>query len=116
MSRDRRHWGGPPPWAGKGSHQFDGGHARARFMRRAGVGAAALFMLALMGAVSIASRLAAGLGIPQPAFAAGALLVVAFVLIYLVTSSMRRFVSPLGAVMDAADRVADACVTLLRKP
>jgi two-component system sensor histidine kinase BaeS len=107
MKREPGHWGGPPPWAGRGSHQFDGGHARARFFRRAGVGAAALFMLALMGAISIASRMAARLNIPEPAFAVGALFVVAVILIFLVAGSMRRFVSPLGGVMEAADRVAD---------
>jgi signal transduction histidine kinase len=107
MKRDPRHWDGPPPWAGKGSHQFDGGHARALFFRRAGVGAAALFMLALIGAVAIASRLAMRLGIPEAASAFGALMVAGSILVYLVTGSMRRFLSPLGAVMDAADRVAD---------
>ena len=58
MNRDQGQWGGPPPWAGKGSHHRHGAQARARFFRRAGVGAAALFMLALMGGISIASRLA----------------------------------------------------------
>lgn len=107
MNRNQKHWGGPPPWAGPGSHQFQGGRARARFFRRAGLGAAALFMLAFMGAISIAARLAVRLGIPEPIFAVAALLLVAVVLIFLVTKSMRRLVSPLGAVMDAADRVAD---------
>ena len=107
MNHDPSRWGGRPPWAGKGSYRFDGSHARARFFRRAGVGAGALFMLALMGAIAIASRLAVSLGIPEPVFPLAALLIVAGGLFFVVTGSMRRFVSPLGAVMDAADRVAD---------
>jgi signal transduction histidine kinase len=104
--------GGPPwqatsdPWPARHRWQSDR-RARARFFRRVGLAAVALLALAAWGIFAVASTVAGrfGLGGAAPililfvAFAAAIGLVRMF-------GAMRRFASPLGAVMDAADRVA----------
>jgi len=105
-------WGGPPwrPDAASSpsrDYRYGGGRARARFFRRVGVAAVVLLALAAWGIFAVASTIAGrfGLGAAAPvlilfvAFTAAIGLVKMF-------GAMRRFASPLGAVMDAADRVA----------
>lgn len=103
-----------PPWETAGDpwparHRWQGDHrGRARFFRRIGVAAFLLLGLAIWGVFGAASMIAARLGL---AGGAGAiplvlLVLVAAALVMAAFGAMRRFASPLGSVMDAADRVA----------
>jgi signal transduction histidine kinase len=85
------------------------GRARARFFRRLAGAFALLFTLSVLG-VSWAARVAAERFGPAGWPAALTTLAVLFAIVVALTLSfgaMRRFASPLGAVMEAADRVAD---------
>ncbi len=82
---------------------------RGRFFRRAAIGIVTLLLLATLGVVSVTSTLATRLGL-NGSLAPLSLLVIVFVAMAIVRvffATMRHFASPLGAVMDAADRVAD---------
>jgi len=88
-------------------------HARRRrFFRRAAAAAVLVIAFSVYGAFSLASMLAAAAGLITPsARALGSLLFVAAVLgaavaAALVIALARRVALPIGAVMDAADRVA----------
>jgi signal transduction histidine kinase len=102
-------WPSGEPWPPR--HRAFGMHrrARARFFRRVALAAAAVVAIAIAGMFAaawlIADRLAlAGWTATIPTllvlFGAGIVLTSTF-------GAMRRLASPLGAVMDAADRVAD---------
>lgn len=83
--------------------------SREWFFRRLALGAIALLVITI-SSMSAAAWLIAGRIGPADAAAALGVLVLLFVVVavmVLVFRSMRRFVSPLHAVMDAADRVAD---------
>jgi len=94
-------------------HYRHGASSRARFFRRAGLGAGALAALAGAGIVAGAVKLAGVLGVANASRVVMPLFILTIV--FLVTGvfrSMRRFGSPLWAVMDAADRVADGDYTV----
>ena len=82
---------------------------RVRFFRRIAFAAAAL-LLVIITAVFAAGWLIAGRGGPADAAFALVVMLLLFAVMavmVLVAGSMRRLASPLGAVMDAADRVAE---------
>jgi len=85
---------------------------RRRFFRRAVAAAVIVIALGVYGAFSLASMLAAAAGLMSPPTRAlGSLLLVAVILgaavaATLVIALARRVALPIGAVMDAADRVA----------
>ena len=84
-----------------------GGRARARaqYFQRAGFGGTMLLMLAFFGMAQFVWRASERGGLPPWSGAFPALLILVSVFVAL-AFSVRRFASPLGAVMDAADRVA----------
>jgi two-component system OmpR family sensor kinase/two-component system sensor histidine kinase BaeS len=85
-----------------------GAHARARFFRRAGIGAGLIAFLAIGGFITGAIWLGRAIGMPYERRGVMPLIVLAVVfLIVRAALSMRRFGSPLWDVMEAADRVAD---------
>jgi signal transduction histidine kinase len=105
--------GGGPPWRPAGEpwpprHRWQGDRrARARFFRRVGLAAVALLALAAWGILTVASTVAGRFGLRGAAPIV--ILFVAFaaaVGLLKIFGAMRQFASPLGAVMDAADRVA----------
>jgi two-component system OmpR family sensor kinase/two-component system sensor histidine kinase BaeS len=81
---------------------------RARFFRRLAVAAAVFMLLAITGLISLASMLTTRAGVTGPvapaALVTAGLVAAAFMVV--VFGGMRRFARPLGALMDAADRVA----------
>jgi two-component system, OmpR family, sensor histidine kinase BaeS len=95
----------PPPrgWAGFNRR------TRARFFRRLIFGGVFLLSIIIMSTFAAAWLIAdkAGSASASAALVAMLLLFGAVALMLLVSGSLRRFASPLGAVMDAADRVAD---------
>ena len=95
----------PPSYRGRGMDP----RVRARFFRRAAIGAATVFFLIASAIVVLMWTIAGRSGPGTPAAAILALVMMFAVAIALVTmfGAMRRFGSPLSAVMDAADRVAD---------
>ena len=105
---------GGPPWRSEGRwgptrHDWHGNRgARIRFFRRAGVAALVLLGLAAWGVFTLATLAAARFGIAGAAAAVAVivLLVVAAFLLVVMLRALRGFASPLGAVMEAADRVA----------
>jgi signal transduction histidine kinase len=109
MSDDRCR-GPHPPWRTNRDwrrHGFDP-RARARFFRRAGAGAFALFMLAMSGIVVGALRLAERFNLAGTGPVVFPVLVL--VAVFVLTAMLRRvtgFARQLREVMDAADRVAD---------
>jgi signal transduction histidine kinase len=108
--RRRRAWWPPdeprPDWA-TARYNY-----RARFFRRAVVLATLVLLLGGWGAVSLVWFVVTRIGgvaptPPAAAFVLGAGTIVAVAIVATaLTGTMRRFVRPLGAVMDAADRVA----------
>jgi len=105
-----------PPWWPEGEpwpprHGWAGlnRRTRARFFRRLAFGG--VFMLVLIITSTFAAAwLMAGKAGPAGASAALVAMLLLFgvvAVLVLVSGSLRRFASPLGAVMDAADRVAD---------
>ena len=80
--------------------------ARAQFFRRAQFGGLMLMLMAFVGTVQIISRLADRFGVTGWAAAFPAVLVLLAAFMATAFIAMRAFGSPLGAVMDAADRVA----------
>ena len=90
-----------------------GRHARARFFRRVAVVAAIVLAFAIVGFVTAARSLAGRAGVPASAPAIIALLLIfAVAAMALTLRKARGFASPLGAVMDAADRVAEGNYTV----
>jgi signal transduction histidine kinase len=114
MKRDscRRHgpawWPAGEPWPQHGRFGV-GRHARARFFRRIAVVAIGLIALAILASLTAAWMIADRFGLAGP----GAALLALFVLfaggmaLTTMFGAMRRFASPLGSVMEAADRVAE---------
>ena len=109
-----------PPWRRRGagappdSIVLVKAHARARFFRRVVIGVVGLVVLAGLGLAATGWLLAerAGLGGPTGVgLTALALLVGTFMLIAVLVM-VRGGTSPLRAVMDAADRVADGDYTV----
>jgi two-component system sensor histidine kinase BaeS len=88
-------------------------YARARYFRRAGIGAGVLTILAVIGIIATALRLstAFGVGPASPVAIPLAILFTVFLLFRLVLL-MRGFGNPLRQVMDAADRVAEGNYTV----
>ena len=82
-----------------------GARARVKYFQRAGFGGAMLLMLAFFGIAQFVWRASERAGLPPWSGALPALLILLSVFVAL-AFSVRRFASPLGAVMDAADRVA----------
>src|SRR5262245_4571472 len=118
MKRDpcRRH--GPPWWPDgelwpQHGRSGIGRHARARFFRRIAVAAIALIALAILASLAAAWMIAQRFGVTGPGAALAALLVLFAGGMALTTmfGAMRRFASPLGSVMEAADQVADGDYT-----
>jgi signal transduction histidine kinase len=115
MTRDACGRRGPPWWpAGEPWPPGPGGfgadrRTRGRFFRRIAVVAVALLALAVSGMFAIVSVIAGRFGLAGWAIAIPGLLVLAAggAMASMMFRAMRRFVSPLGAVMEAADRVAD---------
>jgi signal transduction histidine kinase len=101
-------WPAGEPWPPQ-SRSRGRGHARARFFRRVAAALAALFLLALIGMFWAVRMAADRLGVARPHNAITVLFVLfgAAVVLRGMFSGMRRFASPLGAVMEAADRVAE---------
>jgi two-component system OmpR family sensor kinase/two-component system sensor histidine kinase BaeS len=95
---------------GAGRHS----RVRATFFRRFAVVATALFILAGFGIVALVSLVTARLGlVGWTAFATAVVAVLAAALVLAnVFGAMRRFASPLSALMDAADRVAGGDYTV----
>ena len=90
-----------------------GRRARAIFFRRIAVVAAIVFAFAIVGFVTAARSVAARAGAPGPAPAVVALLLMfLFGVMMLTLRKARSFASPLSAVMDAADRVAEGNYTV----
>ena len=90
-----------------------GASARARFFRRAGLGVGVLAALAGAGVIAGALKLADAFGVVNvPRFVVPLFILTVVFLATGVFKSMRRFGSPLWAVMDAADRVADGDYTV----
>ena len=114
MKRDscRRH--GPPwwrdgePWPQHGRFGV-GRHARKRFFRRIAVAAISLIALAILASLTAAWMIADRFGLAGPGAALAGLFVLFVGGMALTTlfGAMRRLASPLGSVMEAADRVAD---------
>lgn len=101
--------GGRPPWwpaSEPWPPQRHDRRIRARFFGRIALAAAVVLMFALSGAFAVGSMIAGRFGdgaLPAALFA----VVFVFVLLAAMFGAMRRFGSPLAAVMDAADRVAE---------
>ena len=102
-------WPDNQPWPPE-RHAFAG---RRRFFRRAAIAATIVVALSVYGAFSLASMLAAAAGLITPSARGVALLLLigaalgAAVAAVLVAAFARRVAQPIGAVMDAADRVAE---------
>jgi signal transduction histidine kinase len=117
--RPRWHRRGPPwwpanqPWPAPHYYRRDR-HGRVRFFRRAALGALALFALAVWGLFTVASLIANQFGLGGWATAIPALVVLlgAGMAFTTMARAMRRFASPLAAVMEAADRVAGGDYTV----
>lgn len=95
--------------------RYDGGQARERFFRRAGIGAAAIGFLAIGGFIVGSLGIARALGFSSGTSSAplGLLLIIfPIFLIIRVFGIARGFGNPLRAVMDAADRVAEGDYTV----
>jgi two-component system sensor histidine kinase BaeS len=115
MKRDSCRHSGPPWWpAGEPWPAHHGAfgsdrRARARFFRRVAIGAAATFMLVISGLLAFAWIIAERFSPGGRAAAMAAVLVLgaAGMLVTAMVAAMRRFASPLGAIMDAAESVAD---------
>jgi signal transduction histidine kinase len=82
--------------------------ARARFFRRTALAAGALLALAIFATVASTLMIAGrfDVGAWAAAFPAGLVLLAAALFLTAIVGAMRVFALPLGAVMDAADRVA----------
>lgn len=115
MKRDSCRRGKPPWWpAGEPWPPHSRGfsidrRARGRFFRRIALAAAALLALALLGMFAVARVIAGRFGLVGWVGAIPGLFVLAAagVIVTVMIGAARRFASPLGAVMDAADRVAE---------
>lgn len=115
MMRHSFKHGGPPwwpagePWPPRHGWAGMNRRTRARFFRRAAFTAIVLLLVIVTSTFAAGWLIAGRVG---PADAAFALLVMLLLFgvaaaMVLVSGSMRRFALPLGAVMDAADRVAE---------
>jgi signal transduction histidine kinase len=102
-------WPAGEPWPPKhGSFGMDR-RARGRFFRRIAFGAVALLALAVSGMFAVAWLIAGRFGLVGWAAAIPwlVLLAAAGIMVTVIFGAMRRFAFPLGAVMDAADRVSE---------
>jgi two-component system OmpR family sensor kinase/two-component system sensor histidine kinase BaeS len=115
MMRDSCRRDGPPwwpagePWPPRPRGFGVDRRARGRFFRRIAVAAVVLLVLAVSGMFAVASVVAGRFGLVGGAAAILGVFVLAAagIMASVMFGAMRRFASPLGAVMDAADRVAD---------
>src|SRR5262249_38839046 len=105
----------PPRWtagesspAPQGRFEMDR-HRRRRFFRRIALAAFGFFVLALSSIFTDVWLIAQRFGAPgwMAALTAVFGLLAAGTLLLAMFGAMRRFMSPLGQVMEAADRVAD---------
>ncbi len=110
FQRDRpAWWPAEEPWPPRHGWASMNRRTRRRFFRRAAFVAVAV-LLTILTSTFVAAWLIAGKAGAAGASAALGLMLLLFgimAVMVLVSGSMRRFASPLGAVMDAADRVAD---------
>lgn len=102
-------WPEGEPWPPRHGWAGLNRRTRARFFRRLILGGVFLLSIIIMCTVAAAWLIAdrAGSTSASAALVAMLLLFGAVAVMLLVSRSLRRFASPLGAVMDAADRVAD---------
>ena len=115
MRRDSCRRYGPPWWPADEKWPPHSGrfhrdrHARARFFRRIAVAVAGVILVAALAILAVAWMLAERFGLAGP-WAPTAALVLLFAGVMALTmifGALRRVASPLGSVMEAADRVAD---------
>ena len=95
--------------------RHNGGQARARFFRRAGIGAAAIGFLAIGGFIVGAITIARALGFSSGSAPAPLVLLLILFPVFLIIRVFgvyRGFGNPLRAVMDAADQVAEGDYTV----
>jgi signal transduction histidine kinase len=102
-------WPAGEPWPPRHGWAGMNRRTRARFFRRVAFTAVVLLLIIITSTFAAAWLIAGKVG---PAGASAALVVMVLLfgvvaVMVLVSGSMRRFASPLGAVMDAADRVAE---------
>jgi len=106
----REDWrGGEPRWTRDWSAYRGAGagrRARAQFFRRASFGGVVLMVMAFVGIAQMIYRLGERFGVSGWAGAFPALLVLLMAFMAAAFMAMRAIASPLGSVMDAADRVA----------
>jgi signal transduction histidine kinase len=115
MKRDVCRRGGPPwwpagePWPPQHGRFGMDRRARGRFFRRIALAAVALLALAVSGMFAAAWVIAGRFGLVGWSAAIPGLFVLAAagVMVAVMFGAMRRLAFPLGAVMDAADRVAE---------
>lgn len=120
MMRDSWTRHGPPRW--RGGHGWPPRHrrfvvdhrVRAKFFRRVAVAAFMVLLLAVSGAFALAWMVTtrfglAGWAAPIPVFL---VILGAAILLTRAFGAMRHFASPLGAVMEAADCVAEGDYTV----
>jgi signal transduction histidine kinase len=118
MMRESFHRGAPPWWPTGEPRQHvqfvRRRRVRTRFFRRAAFAAAALLLLAVSGLFALASIVMSRFGLAGWAATASVILVTCVAAIALTRffGAMRHFASPLGSVMDAADRVAGGDYTV----
>ena len=115
MKRDACRRGGPPwwpagePWPPQHARFGMDRRVRGRFFRRIAFATVALLALAVSSMFAVAWLIAGRFGLVGWAAAIPHLFVLtaAGLIVTVMLGAMRRFASPLGAVMDAADRVAE---------
>jgi len=101
---NRHNWPGGPPWMR--GHRMADRYGRARFFRRMRFGALMLFFLALSGLVTGGWQVTHWL--PREATPLAILFIIfGAMALSVMFGAARRAASPLGEVMEAADRVAD---------
>jgi signal transduction histidine kinase len=113
MMRHARRRHGPPwwpdskPWPPRGGARGDP-HGRVRFFRRMAVAAFVLLLLGMGGTFALTWIVTSWFGVAGwvAALLAALVLFAAVLVVKRTLGAMGRFTSPLGAVMDAADRVA----------
>ena len=110
LKRDGPPWWPPgEPWPPRHGWAGINRRTRARFFRRAAFAAIALLLIIMTSMFAAAWLIGRQVG-PAGASAALVMMLLLFgvvAVMVLVSGSMRRFASPLGVVMEAADRVAD---------
>jgi signal transduction histidine kinase len=80
---------------------------RARFVRRAGIGLSLMLFLVVLGTQQVTSWLFGGSPLPERVPRALWVFGLVFVILTVVSATMRRFGLPMGDIVGAANRVAD---------